>query len=399
MAHWTEKEAFEALAEELEGKEIDVDWVEERLKAFQVETPSWGYRDSGTRFVVFHQPGAARNVHECIKDAAFVHRLTGACPSVALHIPWDRVEDFRALREEAEVQGIRIGAINPNLFQDPDYKFGSLTNARPEVRKKALEHIFECIEIMEQVRSDVLSLWFADGTDYPGQGDFRRRKGWMEEGLREVYGRLPKGARMLIEYKFFEPAFYHTDIPDWGTAYALALKLGPKAQVLVDTGHHPQGTNIEFLVAFLISEGKLGGLHFNDRKYADDDLTAGSAFPYQLFLIFHEIVSAELERMDLGLAYMIDQSHIAKPKVEAMVQTVDTLQQVYAKALLVDRVALSKAQAEGDVVGAEDVIREAFWMDVRPLLAQIRKELGAEPNPLEAYRKSGYLEKVAEERG
>jgi len=399
MARWTEQGAFEALAEELEGKGINVAWVKERLKAFQVETPSWGYRDSGTRFAVFHQSGAARNVHECIEDAAFVHRLTGACPSVALHIPWDKVEDFRALKEEAESRGVRIGAINPNLFQDPDYKFGSLTNTRPEVRKKALEHIFECIEIMEQVESDVLSLWFADGTDYPGQGDFRRRKGWMEEGLREAYKRLPGKSRMLIEYKFFEPAFYHTDIPDWGTAYALALKLGPKAQVLVDTGHHPQGTNIEFLVAFLISEGKLGGFHFNDRKYADDDLTAGSIFPYQLFLIFNEIISAELERMDLGLAYMIDQSHIAKPKVEAMVQTVDTLQQAYAKALLVDRVALSEAQAEGDVVGAEETLREAFWTDVRPLLAQVRRELGAEPDPLEAYRKSGYLEKVARERG
>ncbi|HDI00451.1 MAG TPA: sugar isomerase, partial [Firmicutes bacterium] len=246
---WIEEESFERLAEDLEGRGFSTSWIKEKVKSFKVETPSWGYRDSGTRFAVFHQPGAARDVHECLEDAAFVHRLTGACPSVALHIPWDRVEDFGALREEAEAKGVRIGAINPNLFQDPDYKFGSLANPKPEVRKKALEHIFECIDIMEQVGSEVLSLWFADGTDYPGQGDFRRRKAWMEEGLREVYDRLPGKSRMLIEYKFFEPAFYHTDIPDWGTAYALATKLGPKAQVLVDTGHHPQGTNIEFLVA------------------------------------------------------------------------------------------------------------------------------------------------------
>jgi len=395
---WIEEESFERLAEDLEGRGFSTSWIKEKVKSFKVETPSWGYRDSGTRFAVFHQPGAARDVHECLEDAAFVHRLTGACPSVALHIPWDRVDDFGALREEAEAKGVRIGAINPNLFQDPDYKFGSLANPKPEVRKKALEHIFECVDIMEQVGSEVLSLWFADGTDYPGQGDFRRRKAWMEEGLREVYERLPGKSRMLIEYKFFEPAFYHTDIPDWGTAYALATKLGPKAQVLVDTGHHPQGTNIEFLVAFLISEGKLGGFHFNDRKYADDDLTAGSIFPYQLFLIFNEIVSAELDKVDLDLAYMIDQSHIAKPKVEAMIQTVDVLQQMYAKALLVDRVALSEAQAEGDVVRGEEILREAFSTDVRPLLAQARRELGAEPDPLGAYRRSGYLERVAKER-
>ncbi|RKY66585.1 MAG: L-rhamnose isomerase, partial [Candidatus Latescibacterota bacterium] len=356
--------------------------------------------NAGTRFAVFEEPGAARDIHERLQDAAQVHRLTGICPSVAVHIPWDKVADYGALKAEAESLGVRIGAVNPNLFQDPAYKMGSLTNEDAGVRGKALDHLFECVEIMEAVDSDILSLWFADGTNYPGQGDFRRRKAWMEEGLSAAYERLPEGARMLVEYKFFEPAFYHTDIAGWGMAYAFCRNLGAKAQVLVDLGHHPLGTNIEHIVAFLLSEGKLGGFHFNNKKYADDDLTVGSVAPYELFLIYAELAAAEEDpEVDADVAYMIDQSHAIKPKIEAMIQSVMHLQTAYAKALLVDPKALGRAQERHDVVLCERILQTAFQTDVAPLLAQVRTEMGLAPDPLMAYRGSGYPQRIVAERG
>ena len=392
-------EDYARLAERLEGMGKDAEGVKERLKAQRIETPSWGYGDAGTRFAVFEVPGAARDIHERIQDAAEVHRLTGICPSVAIHIPWDWMADFGTLKAEAESLGVRIGAVNPNLFQDPAYKMGSLTNVDREVRKKALDHLFECVEIMEAVDSKILSLWFADGTNYPGQGDFRRRKAWMEEGLATVYGRLPEGARMLIEYKFFEPAFYHTDIADWGMAYALCRNLGSKAQVLVDLGHHPSGTNIEHIVAFLLSEGKLGGFHFNNRKYADDDLTVGSIAPYELFLIYVELAGAEEDPLvDADVAYMIDQSHVIKSKIEAMIQSVMHLQTAYAKALLVDRKRLREAQEQHDAVLCERILQTAFQSDVTALLEQVRAEMGLEPDPLMAYRSSEYPRRIVEAR-
>ncbi|MCK5381431.1 MAG: L-rhamnose isomerase [Candidatus Latescibacteria bacterium] len=388
------------LSERLEEMGKDVKEIKNRLKAQRLETPSWGYGNAGTRFAVFEEPGAARDIHERLEDASEVHRLTGICPSVAVHIPWDKVADYEALKAEAESLGVQIGAVNPNLFQDPAYKMGSLTNVDAGVRGKAVDHLLECVEIMEAVDSRFLSLWFGDGTNYPGQGDFRRRKAWMEEGLSAAYERLPEGARMLVEYKFFEPAFYHTDIAGWGMAYAFCRNLGAKAQVLVDLGHHPLATNIEHIVAFLLSEGKLGGFHFNNKKYADDDLTVGSIAPYELFLIYAELAAVEEDpAVDADVAYMIDQSHAIKPKIQAMLQSVMHLQTAYAKALLVDRKALGEAQEQHDAVLCERILQTAFQTDVAPLLTQVRTEMGLDPDPLMAYRGSGYAERIVDERG
>ncbi len=393
------EDQFAALAEMLSSQGVEVEDVKAKLKAQEIETPSWGYGNSGTRFGVFKQPGAARDVHERLSDAAQVHKVTGVCPGVALHIPWDKVDDYDALQQEAAELGVCIGAINPNVFQEPEYKLGSFGHRDPVVRRKALDHMRECVDIMQQTGSTVLSLWFADGTNYPGQDDIIARTQRFEECLRETHAMLPEGTRMLIEYKFFEPAFYHTDIADWGMALNFAIKAGPQAEVLVDLGHHPLSTNIEHIVALLLDEGRMGGFHFNNRKYADDDVTTGSVNLYEVFLIYHEILNAERRgAAAANIAYMIDQSHIIKPKVEAMIQSVLNIQTAYARALLVDRTALAEAQAEDDVVSCEEILRNAYDTDVRPLLALVRQELGAEANPLDAYRRSGYLERIAIER-
>ena len=368
----------------------------ERLSRLELETPSWGYGNSGTRFHVYPWPGAARDVYERIADAALVHRLTGCCPSVALHIPWDAVADYTDLRRSAEEQGVRLGAINPNLFGDDDYRLGSLCNPDPEVRAKALAHCRDCVEIAREVGSEVISLWLADGTNYPGQDDLRDRHARLLSGLEELYAVLPAGMRLLVEYKFFEPGFYTTDLPDWGTAALACRRLGPQAQVLVDTGHHPQGTNIEQIVAVLLGEGLLGGFHFNNRKYADDDLIVGSIDPFELFRIMREIARAESPER---IAFMIDQSHNIEGKIDAMVQSVVNIQTAYAKALLVDDERLTAAQRAGDVLGAHRVLLEAFETDVRPLLAQLREELDIDPDPVEAFRRGGYGERLAQERG
>ncbi len=390
--------AYTRLAEDLQKRGVDLQDLESRLRAQRIETPSWGYGNSGTRFAVFRQPGAARDVHERLADAAQVQALTGLCPSVALHIPWDKVDDYEVLKAEAAGLGVEIGAINPNVFQDPDYQFGSFGHRDSGVRQRALDHMAECVEIMEATGSRLLSLWFADGTNYPGQADLISRKQSFEECLSGTHALLPDGARMLIEYKFFEPGFYHTDIADWGMALHFARSAGERAEVLVDLGHHAQGVNIEHIVAFLLDEGKLGGFHFNNRKYADDDLTTGSVNLYEVFLIFHEIENSRLRRPGGGasnIAYMIDQSHIVKPKIEAMIQSVLNIQTAYARALLVDRQALAEVQREGDSVMAEEILRLAWDTDVRPLLARVRTDMGAEPDPLAAYRASGYAERIA----
>lgn len=365
------------------------------LRRLEIETPSWGYGNSGTRFHVYPWPGAARTAHERIDDAALVHRLTGACPSIAIHIPWDRVDDWDGLRRYAEEQGIRIGAVNPNLFQDDAYKLGSLSHPDAAVRRQALEHCLECIGIAEQVGSTAISLWLADGTNYPGQDDLRGRFRRLVEQLQELYAALPDGIRLLVEYKFFEPAFYSTDLPDWGTAATVCRKLGPRAQVLVDTGHHPQGTNIEQIVALLLEEGLLGGFHFNNRKYADDDLIVGSVDPFELFRIMCEIA---VEGPG-DVAFMIDQSHNVEGKIDAMIQSVMNIQTAWAKALLVDRLRLAAAQAEGDVLGAHRILLEAYETDVRPLLARHRASLGLEPDPVAAFRAGPYAEQRARDRG
>ncbi|MCX7720075.1 MAG: L-rhamnose isomerase [Dictyoglomus thermophilum] len=390
---------YEILRDMLEEEGIDVDDVEKKLKSFKVETPSWGYGDSGTRFYVFKQKGAARNVKEKLQDAAIVHKLTGICPTVALHIPWDMYDDWDELLRYAESLGVRPGAINPNLFQDDDYKFGSLTHPDKRVREKAIRHILDCIEIAKKLGSRDISLWLADGTNHPGQDDFRLRKHRLEESLKEVYSHLEPNMRLLIEYKFFEPAFYHTDIPDWGTAIILSKKLGDKAYVLVDLGHHPLGTNIEQIVAILLDEGKLGGFHFNNKKYADDDLTTGSINPYELFLIFSELVSAEQDGLKMNIAYMIDESHNLKNKIEEMIQSVENIFRTYAKALIVNRKVLRKYQEEQDIVMAENTLVKAFETDVMPLIYKVREEMGVPLDPLKAFRESGYMEKVIKERG
>jgi L-rhamnose isomerase/sugar isomerase len=367
----------------------------ERLAALEIETPSWGYGNSGTRFHVYPWPGAARSVWERIDDAALVHRLTGCCPSVALHIPWDRVDDWPALAEYAAERGLRVGAINPNTFGDDEYRLGSLCHPDPRVRARALDHCRECIEIAGRVGSSILSLWLADGTNYPGQDDLRGRLARLAAALEELYAALPEGIRLLLEYKFFEPAFYSTDLPDWGTAALLCRRLGPQAQVLVDTGHHPQGTNVEQIVAVLLAEGLLGGFHFNARKYADDDLIVGSIDPFELFRIMREIAAGG----DDDVAFMIDQSHNVEGKIDAMIQSVMNIQTAYAKALLVDGDALAEAQREGDVLGAHRTLLEAYETDVRPLLERLRGSIGVDADPVAAFRAGGHAERLADERG
>jgi L-rhamnose isomerase/sugar isomerase len=399
--------AYALLADDLTDAGIDVEAVKAAIKAHKIETPSWGYANSGTRFKAFPWPGAAATTQEKLEDAGMVHKLTGIAPTVAIHIPWDRPEgdDYLGMRQYAESQGIRIGAVNPNVFQDEAYRLGSLGNPDRGIQEQALDHILDCCAIMDKVDSDSLSLWFADGTNYAGQDDLRARKRRFEEGLRIVYSNLPAGGRMLIEYKFFEPAFYSTDIPDWGTAYAWSLKLGPQAQVLVDLGHHAQGVNIEQIVAFLLDEGKLGGFHFNNRKYADDDLIVGSVNPYELFLIYGELVAAEqsddptVRTTAQQIAYMIDQSHNVEGKMAPMILSVLNCQEAYAKAHLIPRAKLAEAQAEGDVLGAHNLLNGAFRTDVRPLLAQVRAELDVPTDPIAAYWASGYEAKIRQARG
>ncbi|MFI7498409.1 L-rhamnose isomerase [Streptomyces sp. NPDC049687] len=374
----------------------DLAAVKAALKTQAVETPSWAYGNSGTRFKVFAQQGVPRTPQEKLDDAAQVHAVTGVAPSVALHIPWDKVEDYSALAKHAEDRGVRLGTINSNTFQDDAYKLGSICHPDAAVRRKAVDHLLECVDIMDATGSGDLKLWFADGTNYPGQDDVRARQDRLAEGLTEVYARLGDGQRMLLEYKFFEPAFYTTDVPDWGTAYAHCLKLGPKAQVVVDTGHHAPGTNIEFIVATLLREGKLGGFDFNSRFYADDDLMVGAADPFQLFRIMYEVVRGG--GFGSEVAFMLDQCHNIEAKIPAIIRSVMNVQEATAKALLVDRTALSAAQASGDVLEANAVLMDAYNTDVRPLLREVREEMGLDPDPIAAYRGSGWAEKIVAER-
>jgi L-rhamnose isomerase/sugar isomerase len=331
-----------------------------------------------------------------------VQRFTGVCPGVAIHVPWDMVRDWGEITAYAEELGLSIGAVNPNLFGDDDYRLGSLASPVAGVRAKAVAHVKECIGIAKKTGSKIISLWISDGTDFPGQDSFRGRKARLEEALRDIYSALPAGSRLLLEYKFFEPSFYHTDLFDWGTASMLCRKLGARAQVLVDIGHHPPGTNIEQIVAYLLDEHLLGGFHFNDKKYADDDLVTGTINPYQLFLIFCELVDASLDkrtaRSTSEVAYMIDESHNLKNKIEATIQSVITIQESYAKALLVDRGALDAARREGRIVDAEECVKDAFKTDVRPLLREVREEMGLDPDPLKAFRRSGYTVRAQKAR-
>ncbi|WP_419805261.1 TIM barrel protein [Terriglobus sp.] len=371
------------------------------LDGFCIEVPSWGFANTGTRFGKFVQAAAATTIAEKFADAGEVNRLTGGCPTVALHVLWDMPNgtgDVETIRTLEAAHGVKAGSINPNLFQSQEYKFGSIANPDAGVRKAALDHLLESVEIGKALRSRDVSLWIADGSNYPGTQSIRRRIEWMEEMLKATHDAMDDSQRMLVEYKPFEPAFYHTDIADWGMALHLARVAGPRAAVLVDTGHHYPGTNIEQIVAWLLHTGSLGGFHFNDRKYADDDLTLGSIDPYQVFRIFHEIVSAPGDTVN-NIAYMIDQSHNLKGKMEAMVQSVVTAQELFARAALVDQEALRTLQDECRLVEAEELFRDCFWTDVRPMVREWREEKGLPVDPLQELRASGYVERIGRERG
>ncbi len=372
------------------------------LDSFRIEIPSWGFANTGTRFGKFVQAAAATTIEEKFADAAEVNRLTGATPTMALHVLWDLPNGLKDVPEVRALErrfGIRSGSINPNLFQDQEYKYGSLCNPSAEIRERALQHLFDSIEIGKALDSRDISLWMADGSNYPGTQSIRKRIGWLEDALRAAHDRLGPDQRLLVEYKPFEPAFYHTDIADWGMSSHFARQAGPQAFVLVDTGHHYSAQNIEQIVAWLLHTGLLGGFHFNDRRYADDDLTLGSIDPYQIFRIFHEIHCAQSEGLPHAVAYMIDQSHNLKGKIEAMVQTVVTAQELYLKAALVDRERLAGLQQACDLVAAEELFRGAFWRDARPLTRAWREARGLPADPLEALRAGGYVERIARERG
>ncbi|MGB2624762.1 MAG: TIM barrel protein [Candidatus Acidiferrum sp.] len=380
----------------------NADAVVRALNHLRIELPSWGFANTGTRFGKFVQPGAATSTEEKFSDAGQVHLLTGVCPTVALHVLWDfpnGIQSAGEILKYSERYGVQAGSINPNLFQEQEYKFGSFGNPDPAVRRKAFEHTSESIEIARLVRSRDISMWFADGSNYPGTANIRQRKHWFEEALAAAHAELSPTQRLLVEYKPFEPAFYHTDIADWGMALHLARAAGPQAKVLVDTGHHYAAQNIEQIVAWLLSEGMLGGFHFNDRRYADDDLTLGSIDPYQIFRIFHEILLYEWETAKpADIAYMVDQSHNLKGKIEAMIQTVCMAQELYSKAALLDYPELLRAQESCDLIRAESLLQDAFATDVRPYLREWRKTKGLPESPMDAFRQSGYLERITKER-
>ncbi len=372
--------------------------ISTRLEQLAIEVPSWAYGNSGTRFKVFGSPGTPRTVQEKIADAAAVQRFTGLAPTVALHIPWDLVDDWAALNAHAKDLGVGLGTVNSNTFQDDDYKLGSLTNADPVIRRKAVEHNLRCIEIMSEIGSRDLKIWLADGTNYPGQGDIRARQEWLAEGLAEIYSQIGDDQRLVLEYKFFEPAFYHTDVPDWGTAYAHVAALGERAVVCLDTGHHAPGTNIEFIVAQLLRLGKLGSFDFNSRFYADDDLIVGAADPFQLFRILVEVVRGGGFGAGSDVALMLDQCHNIEKKVPGQIRSVLNVQEMTARALLLDTEALAAARTAGDVLAANEVFMDAFYTDVRPDLAAWREERGLPANPMQAYADSGYQESIEADR-
>ncbi|MEC5151726.1 L-rhamnose isomerase [Cryobacterium sp. GrIS_2_6] len=369
-----------------------------QLEGQVIELPSWAFGNSGTRFKVFGTPGTPRTIQEKISDAAQVHQVTGLSPKVALHIPWDKVDDYTGLREFAAEKGLTLGTVNSNTFQDDAYKFGSLTHLDPKVRQMAIDHHFDCIDIMHATGSADLKIWLADGTNYPGQGDIRGRQDRLADSLAQIYARIGENQRLVLEYKFFEPAFYHTDVPDWGTSYAQVAALGDRAMVCLDTGHHAPGTNIEFIVAQLLRLGKLGSFDFNSRFYADDDLIVGAADPFQLFRILYEVIRGGGYGPDSTVAFMLDQCHNVEEKIPGQIRSVLNVQEMTARALSVDTVALAAAQEAGDVLGANGIMMDAFYSDVRTDLAAWRESRGLAADPIAAFKASGYQEKICAER-
>jgi L-rhamnose isomerase/sugar isomerase len=384
----------------LSAKQEEV--VHRTLDSFQIELPSWAFANTGTRFGKFLDPSAAATIGEKLADASEVNRVTGCCSTMAVHVLWDFPEGASSVPsalQAAGAAGIRIGSVSPNVFQDQEYKYGSLANPDASIRKKALDHIIDSIEIAKRTGSRDVTPWFIDGSNYPGTANMRQHKRWFQEGLRAAHAALAPNQRMLVEYKPFEPAFYHTDIADWGMALRLAKEAGPQARVLVDTGHHYQTQNIEQIVAWLLDDGMLGGFHLNDRRYADDDLTIGSIDPYQVFRIFNEILFYEWETgTKADIAYMVDQSHNLKPKIEEMIQTVTSAQEIFSKAAVVDREQLVRHQASCSLIDAEECLKAAFATDVRPAIEEWRRGRGLAPNPLRAFREGGYLKRAIEQR-
>lgn len=374
------------------------DTITDQLSQLVIEVPSWAYGNSGTRFRVFGSPGTPRDVFEKLSDAAEVNKYTGLAPKVALHYPWDKVDDWQRVIDHAAEVGVELGTFNSNTFQDEDYKLGSLAHHDPRVRQKAIDHHLECIEVMNQIGSRDLKIWLADGTNYPGQGDIRRRQDWLADSLAKIYANIGPEQRLVLEYKFFEPAFYHTDVPDWGTSYAHVSALGERALVCLDTGHHAPGTNIEFIVAQLLRLGKLGAFDFNSRFYADDDLIVGAADPFQLFRIMWEVRRGGGLDPANGVAFMLDQCHNIEDKIPGQIRSVLNVQEMAARALLVDAEALQAAQEAGDVLGANAILMDAFYTDVRPALADWRASRGLPADPMKAFDESGYLARIAAER-
>lgn len=402
MDNWERQ--YEVLASILKDKGTDVKAVKDKIKSLVIELPSWAVGNSGTRYGVFRQPGAARSIWEKVDDCAEIQRVVGICPVMASHVNWDKTDDgrYEPVREYAASKGLRIGTVHPNTFLGQQFKLGSVCNPFEEVRQSTVDHFIDCVRITHEFGSRAIGIWLADGTNYPGQDHLRSRKHRLYEGLRALYEAMDPDMTLYVEYKFFEPAFYHTDLMDWGMSFTVCSHLGPRAKVLVDVGHHPMATNIEHIVAILLDEGKLGGFHLNGRKYADDDLMAGTTNPLELFLIFDQIIDASLDPATAETAdnvcYMLDQSHNIEGSLEGIIQSLMNTQTAHAKALLVDRPKLRAAQEAGDVILANRTLMDAYETDVQPLLKQVRTEMGRHPDPIMAFRESGYLEKIAAER-
>ncbi len=402
MTTWEKQ--YEALSNDLSDRGIDVANVINLLKQQVIELPSWSVGNSGTRYGVFREAGAARHIWDKIDDCAYIQKMVGVCPVMASHVLWDVTDDgqYEPVRQYAADRGLRIGTVHPNTFMGQQFRLGSICSPEQEVRQSTIDHFIDCVRITREMGSRVIGMWLADGTNYPGQDHLRRRKQRMYEGLQALYEAMDEDMILALEYKFFEPGFYTTDSMDWGMSYLMCSRLGERAKVLVDVGHHPQGANIEHIVAILLDEGKLGGFHLNDRKYGDDDLMAGTINPLQLFLIYDQIVDAHRDPATKataeGVVYMLDQSHNVEPSIEGIIQSVMNTQMAYAKALLVDRAQLEAAQAAGDVILANRIVMAAYETDVQPLLKKARVEMGRQPDPLLAYRDSGYARKIAQER-
>jgi len=395
---------YDVLATSLSDKGIDPEAVKDRIRLLVIELPSWAVGNSGTRYGVFRQPGAARSIWEKVDDCAEIQRVVGICPVMASHVNWDKTDDGRydPVRQYAQQKGLRIGTVHPNTFLGQQFKLGSICNPFEDVRQSTIDHFVDCVRITREFGSRAIGIWLADGTNYPGQDHLRSRKHRLTEGLRALYEAMDPDMTLYVEYKFFEPYFYHTDLMDWGMSFTVCSQLGPRARVLVDVGHHPMGTNIEHIVSILLDEHKLGGFHLNNRKYADDDLMAGTTNPLELFLIFDQIIDASFDPSTAetanSICYMLDQSHNIEGSLEGIIQSLMNTQTAHAKALLVERPALRAAQEAGDVILANRILMAAYETDVQPLLKRVRVEMGLQPDPIVAFRESGYLERIANER-